>query len=321
MHYGLLLGYISLIIAQVSIGGNVIVGKYLLDIMPIYIFLGGRFLIGAIGLTFVFVLTSRKWVTPYHPEQRVTSLDWILMITQGLFAGFLFNTLFLWGLEYTTAMSGGIIGSAVPVIITVSAVIFLKEKLHLSQCLAVLLAMAGILIIGLNNPVHVEGNEYGSFWGDFLIFLSMFPEAWYSILGKKLVTRIRPIAAAMVANWAAALMFLPLMAYHCIGFSYSNVSLFNWALVVLGGVLSLIFFWLWPVGLRYVSASKASLFGGFMPISTCFLAIICLGEQFHWLEGAGMSMIFLSLWLGSDKGDLWVQSWRREKVVTMKGGL
>lgn len=307
MHYGLIIGYISLAVAQMAIGANVIIGKYVLDVMPVYLFLGLRFFISAVGITIACAFTTRRWVTPYHPEQRVTGSDWMMMITQGLFAGFLFNFLFLWGLEYTTAMSGGIIGSAVPAIITLTAVIILKEKLNLSQAMAVLLAIVGIVVIGLNNPEQVEGNQFGSFWGDFLIFLAMFPEAWFSILGKKLAPRIRPMAAAMVANWAAFFSFAPLMFYQSWGISI-DLSGFEWMLIVLGGLLSLLFFWLWPLGLKYVSASKASLFGGFMPISTCFLAIVCLGERFHWLEGVGMIVIFASLWLGSAKGELWVES-------------
>ena len=307
MQFGLLIGYISLATAQIAIGANVIIGKYVLDVMPVYFFLGLRFLISAMGISIACALTTRRWVTPYHPEQRVTKSDWWMMITQGLFAGFLFNFLFLWGLEYTTAMSGGIIGSAVPAIITLTAVVILKEKLTLSQAFAVLLAIVGIVVIGLNNPEQVEGNQYGSFWGDLLIFLAMFPEAWFSILGKKLAPRIRPMAAAMVANWAAFLSFAPLMIYQCWGVSV-EITGFDWLLIILGGLLSLVFFWLWPLGLKYVSASKASLFGGFMPISTCLLAIICLKERFHWLEGMGMLIIFCSLWFGSVKGEAFVES-------------
>lgn len=302
MSPGQFLGYLSLITAQVMIGINVIVGKFLIEHMPIYLFLCLRFFVSAFGLTMFFMLTRRIWVSPYHPTGKLEKYDWLMMIAQGLCGGFGFNFLFFWGLDYTTAMSAGIIGASLPVIIAISAFFFLKEKMNLAMGFALVFAMLGVMVIGLNNPHAIEGDSHGSFLGDFLILLAMFPEAWYSIIGKAVANRLRPLAAAVIANWVTVLCFLPMAVYQGMDYNWHQLNLFYITLICIGGLSSLLFFWLWPWGLKYVSATRASLYGGLMPISTCVLAYFFLNERFHPLEAVGMVLIFISLWLGSQYG-------------------
>lgn len=301
MSYGLLLGYASLVIAQVTIGINVTIGKYLLGIMPIHIFLCLRFFISAIGLQLFFMLARGGWLSPYHPTGKLEKKDWLMMITQGLFGGFFFNFLFIWGLDYTTATSAGIIGASLPVIISISAYFFLKEKMTLAITVAIVFAAAGIVVIALDNPSEAS-SDTGSFLGDFLILLAMFPEAWYSILGKVLANRVKPIAAATVANWTTVICFIPWAMPQAMTYSWHELTSFDALLIFIGGMSSLLFFWLWPWGLKYVSATEASLFGGLMPVSVCVLAVVCLGENFTGYEAVGMMFVFLSLWMGSKHG-------------------
>ena len=295
------LSYVCLAIGQIVIGCVVVLSKTALELMPVFIYLAARFLVSATGLTLSFAAGSRKWTLPTHPEGRLTRKDWALMILGGLCAGTLFNHFLLWGLKYTTATSAGIIGSALPAITVVSAVFFLKEKLSFSQLIAVLFAMLGIMLIGLNNPNDLDaiGSPYGSLLGDFLILLSLFPEAWYSIINKFLSKRVTPLASAVVANIFTFITFIPFALYESRQFDWSTITPFSALIVVLAGLCSLLFYWLWPLGLRRISASTASLFGGLMPVSSCLLAIWFLGEKFHMYEGMGMILIFVSIWVGS----------------------
>ncbi len=303
MSYGPALGYVSLTIAQVMIGVNVIIGKYLLDFIPVHMLMGLRFLVSAIGLSIAFKLSRGGWLSPYHPTGRLEKKDWILMALQGLCGGFLFNFFFIWGLDYTTATSAGIIGSSLPEIIALSAFFILKERMTLALGFAMLFAVAGILVISLDNTsAHGDGHSTGSYLGDFLIFVAMFPEAWYSILGKLIANRVRTLAAAVVANWFTVLLFAPLAWPQVMTYTWSVMTPFFCFLIIVGGLGSLLFFWLWPWGLKYVSATKASLFGGLMPVSTCLLAVVCLDEKFYVIEAVGISLVLLSLWMGSKSG-------------------
>ena len=131
-----------------------------------------------------------------------------MAILSGIFAAFLFNVFFVWGLHHTTATAAGIVGSTLPAMIALSAVWLLKERLNFAKIFALILAMVGILVINLDY-FEESSNLNHTFFGDVLVFIAMFPEAWYSIVSRKLATRITPLGAAFIANVVGFLALFP----------------------------------------------------------------------------------------------------------------
>ena len=224
--------------------------------------------------------------------------DWLYAILGGIFAAFLFNIFFLWGLQHTTATASGIVGSTLPAIVAISAVWLLNEKLNAAKILALILAMLGILVINFDH-LEAVGNTEHTYFGDFLIFLAMLPEAWYSIVMRKLAHRITPLGSAFIANIVGVCAFLPIAIFTTPEFHLNDVTLGQWAFVTLAGLTSLLFFWCWGWGLTFISASTAGIFGGVMPVATTLLAISFLGETLRWYDVFGMSLVLLSILFGT----------------------
>lgn len=135
--------YLLLASAQASIAVNVVIGKYLIDEgMPTFLFLGTRFLISSVFLSFLMMFNS-KVLTGYHPTGKLQSIDWWFLLAQAFTGGFLFNYFFYWGVEYTTATSAGIISSSLPAILAIFAYYFLGEKLSYRKILAIFLPCRG----------------------------------------------------------------------------------------------------------------------------------------------------------------------------------
>jgi len=297
MRSSLKLGYFTLTLAQVGISVNVVVSKYLVETMPMFFLLATRFCISTVVLGALLKLSHTALAEPTHPEGKLTSNDWLLGILQGIFAAFLFNLFFVWGLQYTTATAAGIVGSTLPAIIAISAVWLLKETLNLSTIMALILAMLGILVINFD---HFEGagNPNHSYFGDLLVFLAMFPEAWYSILGRKLAGRMTPLGAAFISNLVGFITLLP-CALFTGAFELNVYSLGEWGLLLVAATSSLIFFWAWGWGLSFIPASTAAVFGGIMPVTITLLAMIFLGESLRWYDTAGILFVFVSIIVGA----------------------
>lgn len=295
----LLLAYIALSLAQVAISVNVVTNKFLVVALPMLFILAARFSISTVLLSGTLVLTRTPLCDPRHPDKKLSARDWFLAILSGVFAAFLFNALFLLGLQYTTATAAGIIGSTLPALVALSAVWLLKERLNMAKILAILLAMLGILVINLDH-FNAVGELSHSYLGDGLIFLAMFPEAWYSIVMRKLAHRITPLGSALIANMVGLAVFLPCALYTLSDFSLETVTATQWALVTLAGLTSLLFFWAWGWGLTLISASTAGIFGGVMPVATTLLAILFLGESPQWYDAVGMLLILGSIIIGTD---------------------
>lgn len=295
----LTLGYFVLALAQVAISVNVVISKFLISgyDMSMFFLLTARFGISSLFLG-LFMLVSRTSLRdPRHPQSALTQKDWFLGILSGFFAAFLFNLFFVWGLQYTTATASGIVASTLPAIVAISAVWFLNERLNSAKVSAVILAMIGILVINLDHfetNVHLEH----TYFGDFLVFLAMLPEAWYSIISRKLANRITPLGAAFIANIVGFVCFLP-CALFTSSFSVSALSTPVCLLILLAGFTSLLFFWAWGWGLSFIPASTAAIFGGVMPVATTCLAILFLGETLRWYDTVGMLLVLASIVIGT----------------------
>lgn len=308
------LGYLVLTIAQMTISLNVITGKYLLESMPMFMLLASRFALSTTILGILLLITKTPLTSPLHPQQRLTVGDWILAILSGLFAAFFFNIFFVWGLQHTTATAAGIVGSTLPPIIAISAIWLLKERLNASKMIALLFAMLGILIINLDH-FEGSGNLNHTYFGDFLIFLAMIPEAWYSIISRKLAGRITPLGAAFIANVVGFLTLFP-----CAIFTGSfDLSIFGWwetGLIFVASFCTLFFFCAWGWGLTFIPASTAAIFGGVMPVATAVFAILFLDEKLHWYDSLGMILVITSIAIGAG----WHPFFRKTKSIILKSG-
>lgn len=235
-------------------------------------------------------------ISDNHPHEKLQTRDWSFLVAQAFTGGFLFNYLFFKGIQYTTATSAGIISSALPAMIAICAFLCLGEKLNRTKILAIALAILGILIISLDN---FSGNEEetGSFFGDFLVLLSMLPEALYSIFNKFISHRVTPLGSAQVVNWFIFLMMLPLCLVNLYEapIHFQTYSYGLWGLLLLSGLCGGYFYWAWSKGLSLVPASTAAVFGGVLPVGTSILAFIFLKESFGWYNFFGMICVLASI--------------------------
>src|SRR5690348_12076825 len=132
-------GYMNLAFAQTVIGVNAVIGKYLADEVPLFIFIFSRFFICSAILLIAFKLSKESVLTPAYahgPDNKLTTKEWMWLTAQALTGGLLFNLLFFGGLSFTTASSAGIISSALPAMIAICAWIFLRESLSSRKIMA-----------------------------------------------------------------------------------------------------------------------------------------------------------------------------------------
>lgn len=294
-------GYLFLTLAQVALSCNVVMGKYLGQVMPVFTYVGCRFFVSSLILGILKVTWKVPLVGPEHCGPILKKKYWLYLILQALSAGFLFNYLFFMGIQYTTATSAGVIASTLPAILTIMAWLILRERISHNKIVSVMICIAGILVLSLDNsdnPASAAG-EGGSYLGDTIVFLAMIPEAWYSILSRQLKGQVTSLGCAFVVNLFSLLMTLPFMIK-----GFQEVPLSSWTsstylMIIAGGVFSAIFFICWSKGLEVIEASTAAIFGGIVPVATALLAILFLDESPTMITFTGMALVIFSLWWGS----------------------
>lgn len=293
--------YLLLAFAQATIAVNVVVGKFVIEQeVPLFVFLCIRFLLSSLILTVMMFFEKMQILAPTHPTGKLEKKDWVFLLGQAVTGGFLFNYLFFWGIEFTTATSAGIISSTLPACLAFFAYLFLGEKFTIYKIAGILLAIVGIVVISLDNGTDADAIT-GSFRGDFLVLLAIFPEALYSIFNKYISHRVTPLGSAFIVNWLIFLMMVPLSIGTLPTINFSDFPLFYWGLIGLGSVCGAFFYWAWGQGLQSIPASTAALFGGVLPVVTSLLGYCYLGEQMGWYDLSGMLLVFLSICIGVEK--------------------
>ncbi len=259
--------------------------------MSIFFLLTMRFTLATLTLLPLHWLSPAKKFPLSHYFSKLTHRDWLFIFAQALSAGVFFNCLMLLGLHYTDANVAGIITSSLPAIIALMSWLVLKEKIAGKQSFCILFATIGLIIIAYEK---LRGTHTAhSFLGDFIILLSLLPEAAYYVLCKVHPNRLPVFITSVLMNGINALLLLPVGVYSYLNTSSLDIN--TWLIMLILGLSSGLFYVFWYFGCQSVDGVMASLSTAIMPIATVLLAWIILGEQLTALQSLGMGLVLLSI--------------------------
>jgi drug/metabolite transporter (DMT)-like permease len=280
-------GILFLILAQLMVAISIVASKIILVTFEVPFLLFLRFTLGAIILFSLHFLQQNK---SFH--YTMTAFDGLILFLQAICAGVLFNFLMMTGLDYTDANMAGVITSFLPTMIALFSIVLFKEKITPKKRLAIFMATVGLVIISvakLNGSV----NASHSFFGDFIIFLSLIPETSYYLLSKRFPNKLPIYLSSGIINAINACLLLPvffLSSWHSHQF-----TLFNSLLLILIGSTSGFFYVFWFKGALSVDGATASLTTAIMPIATLVLAYVILNEGISFIESIGMICVIASI--------------------------
>jgi drug/metabolite transporter (DMT)-like permease len=181
------------------------------------------------------------------------------------------------GLESTTVSHASLIVGTLPVMIALTSVAFLHERLSRFDWGVLLVSPIGVILIALSAK-EATGGPRPTLAGDLLIMLSMLAAAISILLSKRLLEKYDAleitvwmivIGTALLVAWSEA--FEPLR------FHFSREV---WAASAAQGLLATAgayLFWNW--GLARVPASKAGVFLNLEPLVGSCLGVVVLHEM------------------------------------------
>ena len=283
-----LLSYSFLLLAQCMVGVCIVGTKSILTTIPAMAILTIRFGIGFLFLLAMHVMLERDQL---NTLKKLTNTDWLLIIAQALCAGLLFNVFLLAGLHYTSASVAGIITSALPAIIAVFSLCFLKERLTKFTLGCVLFSVLGLIIINYHN---VSSLQSANVMGELLILLALLPEAAYYIISKRHKNTLPVFLLSALMNGINVPLFFIILVLTDSHMTYT-ISATQWGLLVIIGIGSALFYVFWLLGSKHIHASAAGLTTAFMPLATLILAFIFLGEKISVYQAIGMVLVILAI--------------------------
>lgn len=266
-------GHLALLGANLFYGGGYTAAKYLMPrlIQPL------GFIFIRVGIVCVMFWLSYLLGNKYR--DKIQRKDWKILILGGLFGVALNQMLFFLGLNNTMPIHASLIMMSTPILITLIALIVLRERVGWDKIAGLILGVAGATLL-MSAGKEITAGGKNTAWGDFLVFLNATSYAIYLVIIKPLMQRYRPI---IVIRWVFLFGFLFVLPFGWQEFNAIPWELFQWgdwatlAFIVIGVTF---FTYLWNVyALQHLSPSVA---GGYIysqPFFAGIISVIVMGED------------------------------------------
>jgi drug/metabolite transporter (DMT)-like permease len=284
------LPYLAGLVFSSIFGFSFLFTKEGLELMTPFQLLGFRFALAFISLS---ILRIAGIINIDLKGKNIKLLLLLAVFQPGIY--FIFETT---GMMYTTSSEAGIMIALIPIVVTILAAVFLKEKTSMIQMAFVLLSVGGVFFIILNRgSSDVEGNLFGI----FLLAVSVLAAAFYNIISRKLSLEFRPIEITYVMMGFGALIF-NLTALYQRGFNlsgYFNVLSETRVLITiiyLGIFSSVVAFFMMNYTLSKINAAQAAVFANFTTVVSILAGVFIRNEAFYTFQIIGAVLIIVGVW-------------------------
>lgn len=295
-----LAAYASLALSMALVGSYVALSKPLAVVMPIFLLAWLRFGIGGIAML--------HWLKKPAHEPAMTRQTRGLVFLESFLGNFLFSIFMLYGVSLTSAVTAGVIMSAIPATVALMSCWFLRERITLRTGIAIACAVVGIGLFSLSkNELNtaMEHAESGSstltYWaGHLLLAGAVLCEAAYAVIGKRLTDSLTPRRISALINAWGFVLVTPAGLWYAWSFDFTSITWANWSLLLFYGLAASVWtVWLWMTGLQSVPASQAGVFTVMLPISAAAVGVFVLGESLSGFQIFAFAIALVGLMLAT----------------------
>jgi len=279
-------GYLLIVAAEILWGTIGILAKlsFAYGIYPETL-IALRLLISFSTLLTVLMLVRRDFL-------RIRKADVSAFLIFGLFAVALQRVAYFYAVDLTTATVAAVLFyTTYPTFVTLSAWIFLKEKVSLRELLAIMLTFLGVaLVTRIYDAASLSVNLLGIFFG----LLSTLLAVLFFMMTKKLRSRYSSWTLTVYGDGIGALVLTPV-----ISLSLPQMAAFPpqlWLLILaIAWVPSLLAYLLFSHALKYVKASKGSTLSVIEPLSTALFSAVFLREALEQAQMLGIAILLVGV--------------------------
>ena len=283
-----ILGLTSGLIAASIWGGMYVVSKVVLDVIPPFILLSLRLILGAAALG-VIVLFQRK---PKLTKQQLRASFLVGFVGYGVSLAFQFV-----GTKLSTASNGALVTSATPAFVLLFAPFLLGERSTTRRIVALVVSSLGVLAVIDPRTADLSSSL---FVGNLSLLAAGVTWALYSVLVRKISLSADLLTSSMVML-VAGIPTSVLFGY----FEFMNQGIGEITVGIIAGILFLgiistaLAMYLWNYSFAILPAAAASLTFFAQPVVGTLLGWFFLGEKITPLFIIGGILIGLGLVVSS----------------------
>jgi drug/metabolite transporter (DMT)-like permease len=201
-------------------------------------------------------------------------------------------------LKNTSASQAGMITAMLPLMVGITAGLYLKEQVSVKTVLGFLLAIIGACLLSLAaRSDHASPNPV---LGNFYEFMAMVCATGYTVSLKRLSKRYEALFLTALQAFAGGIFFLPFlfMPFTIMPVRFEPVPGFS--IVYLGIFVTMGAYGLYNYAVSKVPASQASAFVNLIPVLTVIFGWIILGERFSPLQYVASLLVIAGVVMSQD---------------------
>ncbi len=288
-----LITYLALAMAVLFWGFSFVATKIALQSFTPFCLIFFRFIVAS--LFFILFFSYRGF--PRLTRQNLWHLALLAVFQPGLY--FTFETI---GLQYTSATKTSLIIATIPVVVLVLSLIFLKERLRLTNALGVGISLMGVSLLIFGGESGTEAA--GSLFGDLLIFGAVFSASIYMIMTRRLGQSIPPLQITGMQIIFGAVIFFPAFLWDLPRLHWHEVSTESLlALILLTLFATIGAFLCYNFALSRIPAAQAAVCINAIPLVTTFGAWLLLDERLSALQCIGGVIVLGAVYLANHSPD------------------
>ena len=260
-------------------GSNFVFGKMLVqDFSPALLTM----------LRLLFIVLFLIGLSSYKKHfKRVNKSDLLAVFFLGVIGVFINQWSFFVGLQTADPTTSALILATTPILTSVLAAIFLKEKLTIRMLMGSIVAIIGIYFVVTKGNLSSLHIDKGLLW----IVITMITFAIMIIMTRLLSHRIDPLTITLYSNVVGLIVSIPFVFLLDTPVHISS-DMSDWAFligtaVVVHGIATLI----WNNNIRHVDASKASILSNLEPFVAMIMGLILLYKPITGAEILGSLFI------------------------------
>lgn len=251
------------------------------------VFLAGFLLRLAAFLFLTAYIISKKEVKILFKQGKTT----LILFAIGLL-GYLLDTFANIGFQHGSVGTGTVLLKTDVLMANIATVIFIKEKLYLSDWIGTFVMMAGVVLILNINYQSFSFNWYDLFF--ILSALSVTANA-FIIKGTQEKKKISSDVIAYYNNFTVMFLFLisALIAGDFANLQGADINFKFILLILLGGLGQSFIYIFYYRNLKRFPVWEVKLFLLFIPIISCFIGVFVFGEKIEWIQFIGICFVLV----------------------------
>lgn len=255
--------------------------KYSLNYTTPNLFLLYRFLIATILFLPFYLIYRKKIKTKTKP---------FLLFSLALLGTPLTLLPLFYGLNLTTSIEGSILEASSPLFIILGGLLFLREKMSLKEWLGFGITLIGTSLLTFEPIITGHSLASISLTGNFLIILSNIIWASFLLIAKKYKTNTVELT---FYSFLISIPFFFLLALTEGSLIPSQLAMPG--IVYMATFGSIVAFWAYTEGQKYIEASEAAIFTYLRPVFALPLALLWLKEPMSPIAIASLIIITLGV--------------------------